>query len=159
MGRLFRRVLVPFDGSPHSGDALRVAADLASESDGRLIVVRAIAPFLPFEDLGSAEGSAWIPPEDIVETSLEQLEATVKKLLGRGAAPQVECRVIVGDAYTAIMEAAADADSIVMATHGRTGVEHLVIGSVTEKVVRHAEIPVLTIRAGSAKGPVRGRRN
>jgi nucleotide-binding universal stress UspA family protein len=44
------------------------------------------------------------------------------------------------------MDASADVDSIVMATHGRTGLEHLLIGSVAEKVVRHATVPVLTIR-------------
>lgn len=142
---LFSKILVPHDASAPATHALEVAADLARRNDGRLIVVRAIAPFLPFSDLGSAEGSGWIPPEDIVALDLDSLERLVGKTLGKDA-PPAECRVVVGTPYEVIMDAARDADSIVMATHGRTGLEHLLIGSVAEKVVRHATVPVLTIR-------------
>ena len=141
---LFKKILVPHDASEPASQSLRVAADLARRNDGRLVVLRAIAPFLPFSDLGSAEGSGWVPPEDIVSLELESLERLVKKVLKD--APPVECRVVVGTPYEAIMDAAEDVDSIVMATHGRTGLEHILIGSVAEKVVRHAPVPVLTIR-------------
>jgi len=45
-----------------------------------------------------------------------------------------------------ILAAARGADSIIMATHGRTGLDHILIGSIAEKVVRHSPVPVLTIR-------------
>ena len=148
---LFSRILVPHDASAPATHALEIAADLARRNDGRLIVLRAIAPFVPFSDLGSAEGSGWIPPEDVVALELASLERLVAKSLGKDA-PPAECRVVVGTPYEVIMDAAGDADSIVMATHGRTGLEHLLIGSVAEKVVRHATVPVLTIRpAGRTK--------
>lgn len=142
---LFKRILVPHDASEAASQALLVAADLARKNDGRLVVLRAIAPFVPFSDLGSAEGSGWVPPEDIVSLELASLERLVKKVLARNA-PPLECRVEVGSPYETIIDASADVDSIVMATHGRTGLEHLLIGSVAEKVVRHAAVPVLTIR-------------
>lgn len=149
---LFKKILVPHDASESASQALRVAADIARKNTGRLVVLRAIAPFLPFSDLGAAEGSGWVPPEDIVSLELESLERLVKKVLAKDP-PPVECRVEVGTPYEAIMDAAADVDSIVMATHGRTGLEHILIGSVAEKVVRHAPVPVLTIRpqAGDTK--------
>jgi universal stress protein A len=146
---LFSTILVPHDASAPATHALHVAADLARRSGGRLIVLRAIAPFVPFSDLGSAEGSGWIPPEDVVGLELASLERLVTKTLGKEA-PPAECRVVVGSPYETIIDAARDADSIVMATHGRTGLEHLLIGSVAEKVVRHAPVPVLTIRPTSA---------
>ena len=142
---LFRKILVPHDASEPASHALQIAADLARRNDGRLVVLRAIAPFVPFSDLGSAEGSGWVPPEDVVALELASLERLVQKVLAKDA-PPVECRVAVGPPYETIMDAATDVDSIVMATHGRTGLEHILIGSVAEKVVRHAPVPVLTIR-------------
>jgi nucleotide-binding universal stress UspA family protein len=148
MAQLFSKILVPHDASAPATHALRIAADLALHSGGKLVVLRAIAPFLPFSDLGSAEGSGWIPPEDVVATELDSLERLVKKALPKSA-PPIECRVVVGSPYEAIMDAARDADSIVMATHGRTGLEHILIGSIAEKIIRHAPVPVLTIRPPS----------
>lgn len=160
MAQLFKRILVPHDASEPATTALRVAADLALEAGGRLIVLRAIAPFLPFPELGSTEGSGWIPPEDVVALELASLERTVTKSLPRSA-PPAECRVVVGSPYEVILDAASDADSIVMATHGRTGLAHVLIGSVAEKVVRHAPVPVLTIRPSSKDKqgrPAKGKR-
>lgn len=152
MAQLFSKILVPHDASAPATHALGVAADLALRTGGRLIVLRAIAPFLPFPELGSTEGSGWIPPEDVVALELASLERAVAKALPKSA-PPVECRVVVGPPYETILAAAADADSIVMATHGRTGLAHVLIGSVAEKIVRHAPVPVLTIRpVASAKG-------
>lgn len=152
---LFKKILVPHDASEPASKALLVAADLARKNDGRLVVLRAIAPFVPFPELGSTEGSGWIPPEDVVSLELASLERLVKKVLAKDA-PPIECRVEVGSPYETIMDAAADVDSIVMATHGRTGLEHILIGSVAEKVVRHAPVPVLTIRPKTKGGKTRG---
>lgn len=152
MAQLFTKILVPHDASEPATHALEAAADLARRTNGRLIVLRAIAPFLPFSDLGAVEGSGWIPPEDVVSLELASLERLVQKTLAKKGAPPAECRVVVGSPYEAILDAAADVDSIVMATHGRTGLKHLLIGSVAEKVVRHSPVPVLTIRPPSATG-------
>jgi nucleotide-binding universal stress UspA family protein len=155
MAQLFSKILVPHDASTPATHALRVAADLALRTGGKLVVLRAIAPFVPFSDLGSAEGSGWIPPEDVVSTELDSLERLVRKSLPKSA-PPIECRVVVGSPYQVIMDAASDVDSIVMATHGRTGLDHLLIGSIAEKIVRHAPVPVLTVRPPSNDKTKRG---
>jgi universal stress protein A len=69
----------------------------------------------------------------------------------QGGAVDVGRRVIIGTPYRKIVEVAEEeqSDMIVMATHGRTGLSHLVMGSVAEKVVRTATCPVLTIRPAS----------
>ncbi len=148
MSTLFRRILVPHDFSTPATRALRTAAELATRTRGRLVVLHAIAPFYPVGDLAMAEAAAWIPPSDLVADARKRLEALVaREVRGKGA-PPVTCRVEIGDPYQRIMAAARGADTIVMATAGRTGLPHLLIGSVAEKVVRHAPVPVLVLRAG-----------
>ena len=154
MPTLFRRVLVPYDFSAPARRALRTAAGLAARTRGRLTVLHVLAPY-PVTGLTPAEGLPYIAPEDLAVPARERLENDVRKTLGRRATA-VRCRVVVGDPAQEIVVASRAADSIVMATEGRTGLEHLLIGSVAEKVVRHAPRPVLTIRAGARRR--RGRR-
>jgi nucleotide-binding universal stress UspA family protein len=129
----FGTILVPHDFSEHADRALRLAANLVGPK-GRLIVLHVVPEF---RNEVAQEGS--------VARAREELE----KVTGRGVpkhGPAVECRVEIGDPYQRISEGARGADSIVMCTRGRTGLRHLVIGSVAEKVVRHAPVPVLTFR-------------
>ena len=91
------------------------------------------------------------PPSQFVPEQKAQLEKIVTKALGADA-PPVTYRVDVGDASQCILDAARRADSIVMSTSGRSGLSHLLIGSVAEKVVRHANVPVLTIRVPEKAG-------
>jgi nucleotide-binding universal stress UspA family protein len=144
--KLFRRILVPHDVSPRDTRALGVAARLAAEHHGRLVVLHVIAPFHPVTGFPE-EGFAWIPEADVMTAERRRLEALVARTLPRGKAPAVECRVVLGDPFRRIVDAARGADAIVMATAGRTGLSHLLIGSVAEKVVRHARVPVLTLRS------------
>jgi nucleotide-binding universal stress UspA family protein len=130
--RLVRSILVPHDLSTHAGRAMKLAAALAGP-EGRLIVLHVVA--------GDASRKG-------AQRRLSRLVARTSK--GRRA-PSVDCRVETGDPYRRIARAARDADAIVMCTAGRTGLPHLVIGSVAEKVVRHAPVPVLTIRPRVAR--------
>jgi nucleotide-binding universal stress UspA family protein len=140
--KLFRRILVPHDFSEHADRALAVAAQLAREHRGRLLVLHVLTPYQPV----GFSGEPVIFPSNLTERLLEQLKARVARAVrGRGA-PRVECRVVLGDPFHRIVAAARAADSIVMATAGRTGLSHALIGSVAEKVVRHATVPVLAIR-------------
>jgi nucleotide-binding universal stress UspA family protein len=151
MAHLFRRILVPHDFSDPATAALRVAAGLAG-AKGRLAVLHVVTPFQPVTGMPMAEAGVWIPPAEIVAEEKKSLEKLVARTLrGRGA-PRAECRVEIGDPFQRIMDAARRADTIVMATAGRTGLAHLLIGSVAEKVVRHAPIPVLTVRPRPARG-------
>lgn len=140
MAKLFRRILVPYDFSSSAKRALVAAADLAAEHRGQLMVLHAIAPFYP-----AAEGTPWIPPDDLIAAERRRLEAQVGRVV-RPRRVKAQTRVVIGHPYERIMDAARRADSIVMATAGRTGLTHLLIGSIAEKIVRHAKVPVLTLR-------------
>jgi nucleotide-binding universal stress UspA family protein len=153
---LFRRILVPHDFSEPAGRALELAAELAAEHRGRLLVLHVIAPLPPMAAL-PADASAWISDRELVAAAQPQLEALVRQRLGKRRVP-VECRAVIGDPFQRITLAARDVDSIVMATAGRTGLAHLLIGSVAEKVVRHATVPVLTVHPGPVRGRARTRR-
>jgi nucleotide-binding universal stress UspA family protein len=164
MPRLFRTVLVPHDFSAHATLALRVAADLAAADKGRLVVLHAMPPAYPVPALAPAAPAAWvpsaIPSPEFVAHERDRLRALVAGAVGGRRKVRAECRVVVADPFQAILEAARGATSIVMSTLGRTGLAHLLMGSVAEKVVRHAPVPVLTIRPRATRGrrPRRSRR-
>jgi nucleotide-binding universal stress UspA family protein len=132
-------VLLPVALGEADDPALDRALDLAEQYDATLHLVSAVDPavFDPMtvetEQIHEAlEESA----AETVETAAERAEergVDVETRIGRGPAPQV------------VIEAAEDADVVVMATHGREGLEHALLGSVTEKVVRHSPAPVLTV--------------
>jgi nucleotide-binding universal stress UspA family protein len=146
----FRNILVPHDFSEAAGQALAFAAKLASPG-GRLLVLHVVVPFLPVTDIPLGAGG-YVAPQDFVGGAERQLERVAAKASrGRGA-PRVQTKVVLGDPYQRIIAAARGMDAIVMATSGRTGLSHLLIGSVAEKVVRHSPIPVLTLRAGRPRG-------
>lgn len=134
--KLFGTILVPHDFSAHANRALKLAASLAG-ADGRLIVLHVVAT-LP-------EGANRIGKQILVEER-RRLERLVTRSIATRDAPTIEYRVETGDPYRHIADAGRAADSVVMCTVGRTGLPQLVIGSVAEKVVRHAPVPVLTIR-------------
>jgi universal stress protein A len=154
---LFRRILVPHDFSPHATVALKAAARLAREHHGTLIVLHVVVPFYVPADVPFGFAADAMPsPTMFVPEQRKRLTLLVDKALGKGA-PRVTYRVDVGDASQCILDAARRADSIVMSTSGRSGLSHLLIGSVAEKVVRHATVPVLTIRVPEKKQVSRAR--
>ena len=142
MGTPFRRILVPHDFSESADAALDLAVDLAAAQGARLDVLHVVEPFHPPPEI-----VAWLGDEQRIGPQLKRLEAVVAARVGRRRVP-FQCEVVVGYPLDAILEAARDVDLIVMATLGRTGLPHLLIGSVAERVVRHATKPVLTLRAG-----------
>lgn len=153
---IFRRILVPHDFSPQATVALRTAAGLARAHDGAITVLHVIVPFYVPADVPFGLAADTMPaPASFIPEQTKRLQAMTAKALGTDA-PRFTVRVDIGDASQCILDAARRADSIVMSTHGRSGLTHLLIGSVAEKVVRHATVPVLTIRvpdkgAGSRK--------
>lgn len=152
--KLFRRILVPHDFSAHASQALEVAASLARQHGGRLLVLHVITPFHPITALPEEAVSIAYDPA-LVGGELQRLKELVARTVRGRNAPRVDCKIVIGDAFHRIMAAARDADSIVMATAGHTGLAHLLIGSVAEKVVRHSPVPVLTVRAKVARRKAR----
>jgi nucleotide-binding universal stress UspA family protein len=142
---VFRRILVPHDFSDAANHALEVAADLAATHRGTITVLHVLTPFYSGPGYPTQAEIAWTPPAELAAERRARLAKLVRERLG-ARARRVTCKVATGEALPSILRAARAADAIVMATLGRTGLAHLLIGSVAEKVVRHASIPVLTIR-------------
>jgi nucleotide-binding universal stress UspA family protein len=140
----FRRILVPHDFSPSAEEALELAARLIP-ADGRLLVLHVIVPVVPVTDL-PVDAGGYIAPQDLVAATKHQLDRAIAKTTRGKPTRRIETKVVVGDPYQRIVAAARGMDAIVMSTAGRTGLSHLLIGSVAEKVVRHSPIPVLTLR-------------
>jgi nucleotide-binding universal stress UspA family protein len=140
-----------------------MAADLAAAHEGRLVVLHALPPVYPVVSLPPmALRKAFPPPAEgpeLVRRVRQRLEALVAREISGHRRRRVECRVVVAEPFQAILEAARGATAIVMGTLGRTGLPHLLLGSVAEKTVRHAPAPVLTIGTPVARARVaRGRR-
>jgi nucleotide-binding universal stress UspA family protein len=129
--------------------ALKTAEELAVALGGELLLVHVVPP-TPVPQ-PSIEG-ALTPPFDVVSYE-EQLREHYRVSLERlrkerlSHKTNVRVRVVTGDPATEIVRLAKEekSDLIVLPTHGRTGFSHVFFGSVAEKVVRHAECPVLTL--------------
>jgi nucleotide-binding universal stress UspA family protein len=142
-----KRVLCPTDMSEPSRHALAKAAEIARQFDAELVLLH-VLPVVPL--LLPGPGYAAFPVEGY-ERALEaeaekRLDGLTREIIPEG----IRCRRLMmkGDAASQIMLAADEekVDLIVIATHGMTGWHHFVFGSVTEKVVRLAHCPVLTLR-------------
>jgi nucleotide-binding universal stress UspA family protein len=144
-----RRILAPTDFSDFSKQALKSALELAQAFDAKLLLLHVVdLPPYPVEGLvPSSLGGNLL--DDLERQASSELAGVLPE--AQGGAVDVGRRVIIGTPYRKIVEVAEEekSDMIVMATHGRTGLSHLVMGSVAEKVVRTATCPVLTIRPAS----------
>lgn len=138
---LFERILVPYDFSEPAARALRVAVGLAARHRGTLLVMHAIPPIYP------THGRPLLPPAAEVREVGQRLAEAVARAVKGKRLPRVRSSVMIGPPAGCILEASGKADSIVMGTLGRTGLPHFLLGSVAERVVRHAQVPVLTVGA------------
>lgn len=140
----YEHLLVPTDGSEGARDALDHAVDIATAAGARLTVL-SVVDSRAFT--GGFETGPTLP--NIREQLQEYAEDAASALVERAteAGVDVESAVTVGlpaNEITAYAEA-NDADLVVMGTHGRSGLERLILGSVTERVVRTSETPVLAV--------------
>lgn len=143
---LFRKILCPLDFSDTSRAALDVAVKLSNECDAELVVVHAWeSPFHP-------EYSELILKNEILAPVLKEQEdalVAMQKEVEALGARNVQTKLLFGVPWDAIVrESRADPayDVIVIGTHGRTGIRHVLLGSVAERVARHAACPVLLVR-------------
>ena len=145
---MYDEILVPTDGSDTSKRAIEHAVDLASKYDARVHALYVVDT--------SVYATLETGAEMVMEALEEEGEAAVKAVEDAAAADGVEVitEVTTGSAHDAIMEYAADndVDLIVMGTHGRTGLDRYLLGSVTERTVRASDVPVLTVRMADDEG-------
>ena len=144
--RHIARILVPVDFSEHSRHALNYALDLGSIFDAELILVYVVESLGYPADLGYAQAAIPQIERELSARGRTELERMARETVG--AALPVRIHVPAGRPFVEIIRAAREfaADLIVIATHGHTGVEHILFGSTAEKVVRKAPCPVLVVR-------------
>ncbi len=149
------RILVPTDFSPPSQVACCFAARLANYLKAGIVLFHAIPGMDLLEEIGRAKGKTELEVLNDLRSRLQSWFETVIPAEFRGFLP-VEATVVVGEPSPAIAPAAkrSGADLILMATHGRTGLAHLLMGSVTETVLRSIPVPVLALRVGQGDRPL-----
>ena len=140
-----RRILVPFDFSEYSEKAFTWALAMAEKWRSRLLLLHVVpTPSYPPMLTGTYFNVAEF------EASLRaDAEARAKEFLGKphGRTVQVDTQVVMGEPFGDICRVAEQeqVDLIIMGSHGRTGLSHVLLGSVAERVVRHAPCPVLVV--------------
>jgi nucleotide-binding universal stress UspA family protein len=155
-----KRILVPIDFSSDAMHALQYGREFAQRFGSELLVLHVVEPIY------------YATPADMYVTSpnlsmlLEEQRTLATKQLGQLSAnlkakgQRHRTLLKTGTPAEIISDTAksAKADLIIMSTHGRTGLAHILLGSTTEKVVRHAPCPVLTIRRVDAKAGKKAKR-
>jgi nucleotide-binding universal stress UspA family protein len=145
---MYKRILLPTDGSEFCERAIRHGAELAKRLGASVVGVTVTPP------LHSAVPSSFIPKDlggvihsETVKLADENLSAVRKAAEAAGVPAELE-RVSNDHPWQGIVDTAQDknCDLIVMASHGRRGVAAVVLGSETQKVLTHSKIPVLVVR-------------
>ena len=143
---MYRKILVPLDGSALAEIALAHARDLANDPSSQIVLVRVPVNIL-------YDPTAVMPPSS--SSMYDYVRAEAKSYLTRierdlnAAGYNASSELCEGPVADAILECAerVGANLIVMSTHGRSGVARWLLGSVAEKIVRGAHLPVLLVRA------------
>lgn len=143
--KAFKHLLVPIDFSDASVAAFATAIDLAQTLGADIKVIHIHQLQVPYV----GDGGFYVPEMDedeVLEERKSELDAFVQKHGSNDITITQEVRL--GDPETEITEIAGEvkADMIVMGTHGRSGLSHLLMGSVTENVLRHTNVPVTVVR-------------
>jgi nucleotide-binding universal stress UspA family protein len=145
-----KRILVPTDFSAHADEAFRVALTLARATGAEVVVFHVAHPPAVITERGSLLAEPGREPTDLWERFREFQSGDPRV--------RVEHRVIVADRAGAkhILEILDQlgCDLIVMGTHGRRGLRHVLFGSLTEDVVRRARCPVMVVKAPPQAAPV-----
>ncbi|MFH7012225.1 universal stress protein [Flavobacterium sp. FlaQc-52] len=140
-----KRILVPTDFSEHAEDALKVAAQIAKKNNSEIIVLHMLE--LPHQMNDAITGGASIPETMLFMKKANQMldEISNRPYLDGVSVTEI---VKMDKPIHGITQVSKDheIDLIIMGSHGSSGVEELLIGSNTEKVVRNSEIPVLVIK-------------
>jgi universal stress protein A len=150
-----KQILVPVDYSPCSKKALEYAVPFAKQFDAELILLHVLQTTPPMLEM---------PPVDVetVEDAKKELDELQETLQDAVRSSKV---LRLGSPHIEIIAAAKElgSDLIILSTHGRSGLERVLLGSTAEKVVRHAGCPVLVVRehehefiAGGTSGSANG---
>ncbi len=151
---MYRRVLVPLDGSALAERALSHAERLVA-SGGEMRLVQVVNPGPVIPPLGTTEMTSVEEGEalsrelrEAIDRPRREAEAYLDRVRARITRPDVTVttEVLEGHVVGCLVEAAGGVDLVVLASHGRTGLTWSLMGSVAERLVRHAPVPVLVVR-------------
>jgi nucleotide-binding universal stress UspA family protein len=144
---MFKRILVPTDGSEITTKAVTVAVELAQAGQGQLFAISVKEPF-PYSAISEMQP---VPPQEFYDAQERIAAQRVKDVQQSCTDAGLACTAHTVEAlhpWEAIIEHAKrnDCDLIVMASHGRRGVAALLLGSETQRVLIHSNIPVLIVK-------------
>ncbi len=144
-----KKILCPIDHSDCSKEALKYAVSFAMKDEAKLYLLHVIDIRSFDESLDTM--TRQMPDDETIKQLKTKLFECVPEEIRNDM--QVEALVVQGIPFAEIISIAKKnkVDMIVMGTHGRTGLAHIMIGSVSEKVVRKAHCPVLTVRQSDHK--------
>ncbi|HJV95827.1 MAG TPA: universal stress protein [Albitalea sp.] len=144
---MFKRILVPTDGSDISKKAVDTTIALAKSVGAQVYTISVKEPF-PYSAISEMQPT---PPQEFFDAQERIASQRVQTVRESCAAANVPCEAHTIEAlhpWEAIIEHAQrmECDLLVMASHGRRGVSALLLGSETQKVLTHSKIPVLVVR-------------
>ena len=144
---MFKRILVPTDGSDITGKSIETAVALAKSLGARLYTISVKEPF-PYSAISEMQPA---PPQEFYDAQERIALNRVKEVVAAADKAGLDCQAFTVEAqhpWEAIVDhaKAQGCDLIVMASHGRRGVSALLLGSETQKVLTHSDIPVLVVR-------------
>jgi nucleotide-binding universal stress UspA family protein len=144
---MFKRILVPTDGSEITAKAVNAAIGMARIHGAQIYALSVKEPF-PYSAVSEMQPT---PPQEFFDAQERIASGRVKAVVTAAKAAEVPCEAHTVEAlhaWEAIIEHAdsKQCDLVVMASHGRRGVSALLLGSETQKVLTHSKIPVLIVR-------------
>jgi len=149
-----KRIIVPIDFSEYSKKAFRYAIDFSRTFSAELVLVYVVEPVIYPADFSFGQVALPSVESELWSKGSEQLDLLIEKEVPA----DVYARSVVrsGKPFSEIIRVAEEeeADMIIIATHGHSGIEHVLFGSTAEKVVRKAPCPVLSIRSTDREGVV-----
>lgn len=141
-----KKILVPIDFSDYSRSALKYAVNFCKNCNAEMILIYVVEPVIYPPDFSMGQIAIPSVNSEWDERARQELEKLAKEEIP--STVKVRTVIKTGKPFVEIVETASelDVDLIIIATHGRSGVEHILFGSTAEKVVRKAPCPVLTLR-------------
>lgn len=146
METTIKKVLVPIDFSDYSKSALKYAVNFAKTFDADIILIYVVEPVIYPPDFSMGQIAMPSINTEWDDRAKDELQKLAKSEIAEIA--NVKTIIKTGKPFVEIIETAKEEniDLIIIATHGHSGVEHILFGSTAEKVVRKAPCPVLTLR-------------
>jgi nucleotide-binding universal stress UspA family protein len=144
---MFKRILVPTDGSDITQKAIRTAIDLAQPLGAQIYTISVKEPF-PYSAITEMQP---VPPQEFFDAQERIAAQRVQAVVDACKTAGVPCQAHTVEAlhpWEAVIDHARqmECDLVVMASHGRRGVSALLLGSETQKVLTHSKVPVLVVR-------------